>query len=127
MAAVNGEIFVTDKLVASGGAVRDETVANGSVVASKVMVKGNAEERLQVPANGGEETFFSPVKMVANGESEFLTVKMVAGVEGVLSPGDMDGEMAASNSKSLSMDEVAAGAVVSGLGTRAAGTARASF
>ena len=70
MAAVNGEISVTDNLVVSGGAVRDKTVASGSVVASKMMAKGNVEERLQVPANGGEETFFSPVKMVANGESE---------------------------------------------------------
>ena len=42
MAAVNGEISVTDSLVASGGAVRDETVASGSVVASKVMEGGHS-------------------------------------------------------------------------------------
>ena len=67
MAAVNGEIFVTDNLVASDGAgKRDVMVASSSAVASEMMVEGNAEgnaeEDVQVAVNSGGDSFSTPLK-----------------------------------------------------------------
>ena len=71
MAAGNGEIFVTDNLVASDGAgKRDVMVASSSAVASKMMKEGNAEVN-------AEEV----VQMAVKDGGDAISKDVVAGAE----------------------------------------------